>query len=124
MQKYKTRQISINEKQFEAIIADTMLKRIIGLMYREKIEKNQCMLFTFWGSGKQAIWMKNMKFAIDVIWIDDTLKIVDIQENLQPCSSILNCPEYNPKADAKYIIELNSGAVKENSISGTSAVKI
>jgi uncharacterized membrane protein (UPF0127 family) len=116
--------MSINGKKFEALIADSSTKRIIGLMYRKSIAAKQCMLFIFESEGRHAIWMQNMQFAIDVIWLDSKYKIIDIKENLQPCSSIFNCPEYAPKKEAKYIIELNQGAVRRNAIKMASPVKI
>lgn len=115
-QKYQSRKISINGKSFNAIIADTTIKRIIGLMYRKSIAKNQCMLFIFDTEEKQSIWMYSMNFAIDVLWVDSRFKIVDIKENFLPCKSILKCKEYRPKRESKYVIELPAGIVNKNKI--------
>lgn len=82
------------------------------------------MLFIFENEGRHAIWMQNMQFAIDVLWLDEKLKIIDIKENLKPCTSIFNCPEYPPKKEAKYIIELSQGAVKRNAIKLASPVSV
>lgn len=106
------------------MIADTSLKRMIGLMYRKSIKSNQCMLFIFENEGKHAIWMQNMEFAIDVLWLDRNYKIVDIKENFMPCKSLWNCKEYVPKKEAKYVIELNKGTVKKEKITFSSKVKI
>jgi uncharacterized membrane protein (UPF0127 family) len=123
MQKYRKIPIWINGKRFDALIADTLIKRMIGLMFRKRLEKNQCMLFTFFSEGYQSIWMYNMRFAIDVVWASSALKIVDIKENMQPCSSISKCRAYIPKARAKYVIEFNSGAVKNSKIKESSKIK-
>lgn len=124
MQKYETRIIIINNKRFEALIADTLIKRMIGLMFRKGIGRNQCMLFTFWSEGYQSIWMYNMLFPIDVIWVSKDMKIVDIRENMQPCKSMSKCTAYIPTEKAKYIIEFNSNTVKRNRIKMGSKVNI
>jgi uncharacterized membrane protein (UPF0127 family) len=120
MQKYETKRIKLEGKPFNAIIADTFAKRMIGLMFREKLPKVDCMLFIFGSEEGQGIWMRNMCFPIDVVWIDENKRVVDIKENLKPCSSFFNCRTYYPKRAAKYIIEFNSGTVKEKKMRGGS----
>jgi len=97
---------------------------MIGLMYRTSINQNQCMLFIFESEGKHAIWMQNMQFAIDVLWLDSKFKIVDIKENFMPCKSLWTCKEYVPKEDAKYVIELTQGTVKREKITAGSKIKV
>ena len=123
-QKYKIKKISINGKRFDAFVADNFTKRMIGLMFRKSIAKTQCMLFVSGIEGKNSIWMYNMKFPIDVIWLDGKCRIVDIKENLKPCTSVFNCKEYTPKRESKYIIELNANAVKSNKISINSKIRL
>lgn len=112
MQKYRTSTITINGKKFGALIADSTVKRMIGLMFRKSIGKNQCMLFLFRSEGYYAIWMHNMLFPIDVAWVDEKGTVVDIAQNLKPCTSILGCKEFVPSAQAKYVLEFNEGAAK------------
>ncbi len=114
MQKYKTRSIRIDKNRFTAIVADTTMKRMIGLMFRKKLNKRECMLFIFESEGFHSIWMHNMLFAIDVVWLDGKSRPADMVENIKPCKSILNCSDYAPKKAAKYIIEFNAGSIKRN----------
>jgi uncharacterized protein len=124
MQKYRHRQISIDGRKFDAIISDSFAKRMIGLMFRESIPKSSCMLFIFGGEGMQGIWMRNMRFAIDVIWLDGNCRIVGIEEDLQPCGSMFGCRTYYPKSDAKYIIEMPAGSVSRNRIRKGSKISL
>jgi uncharacterized protein len=115
-QKYKTVTISISKKRYNAIIADTFIKKMIGLMYRNGIAKNQCMLFIFASEDYHAIWMQNMLFPIDVVWADSRGRIVDIAENLKPCKSMLGCKEFVPKRAAKYVLEFSEGTAKSSKL--------
>jgi len=124
MQKYNTKTVYIKRNKFNAIIADTTVKRMIGLMFRKRLRENECMLFIFGNEGFHAIWMHNMLFPIDAIWLDSNYSIIDIKENLKPCGSMMNCPEYSPGSPAKYVIEFNSGAVKRLALTKKSEIKL
>jgi uncharacterized membrane protein (UPF0127 family) len=124
MQKYKTKTISVSGKSYQAIIADTSIKRAIGLMFRESLPKGACMLFIFRSAGHHAIWMRNMKFPIDVIWLNEKLEVVDSKAQIKPCESILSCPEYSPSEMASYLIEFNAGVTKREKIRAGSKARI
>ena len=77
----------------------------IGLMFRRKI-KNQY-IFTF---KKESIIPLHMWFVftpIDVLFLDEKKRIVEIKENFKPFQF------YNPKNKAKYIIELPPKNIKK-----------
>jgi uncharacterized protein len=115
MQKYRNILIQVDGKKFNAIVADSFLKKMIGLMFRKKINNNECMLFVFGNESRYAIWMHNMLFPIDVAWINSKFRVVDIKENLNPCK-LIDCKEYYPTKPAKYIMEFKSGALGKKRI--------
>jgi uncharacterized membrane protein (UPF0127 family) len=84
-----------------------------GLMYREKIDSDQGMLFVFEQEDKYSFWMKNMKFSIDMIWLDRDKRIVHIERKVPPCKSD-PCPSYSPLIPALYVLELKAGSADEN----------
>ena len=95
-------------------IADTMEKQVRGLMFRENLGENEGMLFVFGREDFQGIWMMNMSFPIDIIWIDSGNNIVDVVKKAQPCR--LDCPTHVPKERAKYVLEVNSGFAEKHGI--------
>jgi len=95
-------------------IADDYAERQTGLMFREELEKDSGMLFVFDKEEFHSFWMKNTLIALDIIWIDENLKIVDIQYAF-PCVEE-PCKVYTPKEKAKYVLEVKFGFVKENGI--------
>jgi uncharacterized membrane protein (UPF0127 family) len=82
-------------------------------MHREALKKNEGMLFLFGREGKYDIWMPNMNFSIDIIWMDSSSKILKIVEDAKPCESIFECPAYASPDNARYVLELNAGVAKK-----------
>ncbi|MBU6430972.1 MAG: DUF192 domain-containing protein [Patescibacteria group bacterium] len=87
-------------------LADTEEKRIKGLGERTSIPVDYGMFFIFDGSDYQSIWMKDMLFSIDIIWIDENFNIVHIEKNISPDTY----PKiFTPPFKVRYVLELNSG---------------
>lgn len=111
-------------------IADTDEERIRGLSGRDVLLPNNGLLFIFDEPGIQGIWMKDMRFAIDIIWIApfsstsssggrDTYRVVDIKRNAMPESF----PEiFYPVEEALYVLEVNAGFTDLYNISVGDAV--
>jgi uncharacterized membrane protein (UPF0127 family) len=117
---YKT--VKISNASVRAEIADTQSKMIEGLMSKKTLPDNEGMLFIFNDESRHGIWMMNMNFPIDIIWIDKDLKIIDIAEDAQPCK--FNCPIYKPDSKALYVLEVNSGFVSKNKLQTGDSIRI
>lgn len=115
----KIRNLTINVDL--AITPDQQEK---GLSIKNSLNDSQGMLFPFDKPGDYAFWMKDMKFPIDIIWINPQNKIVHIEKNLQPCIFFLLCPSYSPHADSKYVLEVNSNFTTRNNITVGDSVYI
>ena len=63
-------------------------------MYREQLASQSGMLFVFEEEKIYPFWMKNTKIPLDMIWIDKTGTIIDIQ-TAQLCKED-PCPSYIP----------------------------
>ncbi len=109
---YKTTVVQFGDEKFKVEIADTFRKVATGLMNHKSMEKDAGMLFIFRSDGKHGFWMLNMKFSIDMIWMDKDGKVVHIVNNAQPCESIFNCKTERPPVNARYVLELYSGTAK------------
>jgi uncharacterized membrane protein (UPF0127 family) len=98
-----------------AELAVTDEERQQGLMFREKMDENQGMLFVFEGEDIHAFWMKNMKFPIDILWLDGQKRIIHLEAGVPPCTAD-PCPSYVPKAPAVFVLELKSGAAARHGL--------
>jgi uncharacterized membrane protein (UPF0127 family) len=99
---------------FKIRVADTDKKRIQGLSGTNNLPADEAMLFIFTTDSKWSIWMKDMNYPIDIVWLDDSKKVVDFVTNVPPDSY----PDktFSPKEDARYVVEFRSGIVKEKGI--------
>ena len=95
------------------IIADTPTERVKGLSGRKSLAENQIMLFIFDYPDYYKIWMEDMKFPIDIIWLDENKKITHVEENISPETF----PEtFFPPEKSLYIIEANAGFARKNDL--------
>lgn len=108
--------VSIGEKTLVAEIADTDKKRSTGLSGRESLEEGSGILFVFDKASDHSFWMKDMKFPIDIIWINNK-KVIDISHQIQPEEKDPRFLRiYKPVRDAKFVLEVNSGYARKNNI--------
>jgi hypothetical protein len=119
LQRYETVDISVKGKVLHALIADSFVKHMIGLMFRQRMGKDTCMLFIFQREARQGIWMRNMRFPIDILWLDSSKKVVDFVEAAMPASRRI----YAPEKDAKYVLETNAGFIRRNRIKKGVAIR-
>ena len=97
---------TVNGKTFNLLIAKSDKERALGLSKRDKLDFNSGMLFSFEKKGIYPFWMRDMRFPIDIIYIDDSV-IVDIIENApvpKDAGSLASLPIYKPKAAVILVI--------------------
>jgi len=106
--------ISIDGETIYASVADTEESRELGLGGRETMPDDEGMLFVFEAGGNHPFWMKDMRFALDIVWLADDGTIEYIQGDVVPATY----PEVfgPPKPTGKYVLELNGGYCAEHDI--------
>lgn len=105
--------LRINNHSISLIIADTEEEREKGLGGRESMPYDTAMLFIFDTPDTYGFWMKDMKFPLDIVWLNEDKEVIYIKENAQPESY----PEgFIPPDKSLYVIELNAGLVSKYGI--------
>ncbi len=105
--------VSFDSVEVVVEVADSQETRIQGLSGRESLPAQEGMLFIFDREDFYEFHMLDMNFAIDIIWIDEDLAVVDITHNLLPESY----PDrVAPKQPARYILEVNAGFASKHEI--------
>ncbi len=110
---YETQTIRFKKKTFKVEIADSFFKIAKGLMDHKSIPKNGGMLFIFSSEGRHSFWMLNMKFKIDIIWLDYQGRVVHVWKEAEPCKSIFSCRTEKPTKDSRYVVELRAGTADQ-----------
>jgi uncharacterized membrane protein (UPF0127 family) len=78
----------------------------------DRLASNEGMVFDC-GGPTAKIWMKDMRFPIDVLWLDTKGVVVHMESSLQPNTY----PKmYGPDAAARYVVELPSGIIAKKAV--------
>jgi uncharacterized membrane protein (UPF0127 family) len=93
-------------------IADSNRERIKGLSDRVSLPENTGLLFVFENPAEQCIWMKDMRFPIDIIWLDENKTIRKIEQNVSPDTF----PATFCFENTNYVLELNAGKVESSGL--------
>ncbi|MBP6979639.1 DUF192 domain-containing protein [Candidatus Curtissbacteria bacterium] len=105
-------QVKILRLKVNADVASDANSRAVGLGGRESLAKDAGMLFVFDSEAKHSFWMKNVKFPLDIIWLDKNKKVVHFVKNAQPdTGGALDI--YTPPKKAYYVLEVNGGMIDE-----------
>lgn len=103
----------INGFKFDVSIAEKESEWQRGLSFRKSIKENEAMLFVFPYEDRWSIWMKDMNFPIDVLWLDSNKKIIYLIDNMTP-ESYPNF--FVPKEKSKYVVEMSSNMIEKLAI--------
>ena len=98
--------VRVGSQRITAEVADTPAERSKGLGGRACITPSEGMLFVFDKPGRLPIWMKDMKFPLDIVWIDSDHKAVAIEVNVSP--STYPDSFVNKDKPAQFVLELQA----------------
>ena len=119
--------ILLDGRALEVQVADDEPRRVRGLMFQERLPYDEGMLFVFDEPGYHSLWMLNMQFALDMIWFDESGRVVHIETGVEPCRTAvetLSCPSKVSSAPALYILEVSAGYVEEFGVDEDSVVEL
>lgn len=105
--------VMIADVTVQASVADTLSSRIRGLSGTPFLPDDVVKLFVFGVPGPHSIWMKDMNYAIDILWVAEDGEIVHIEESVSPETY----PEsFSSPVSAWYVVEANAGFVATHGI--------
>ncbi len=111
--------VSVGTAVVDAEAADTPLKQEVGLMNRTDLDPNAGMLFLFSHAEQQGMWMKNMRFPLDIVFITEGLRVQNIYADVPTCAAE-PCPTYVSDGPVLYALEVNAGfCAQHNIVPGT-----
>lgn len=119
---YTTKQVKIGTQICTISIADSYSKQFFGLSKQTDVDK---MLFTYNSESSRKIAMRNMKFGLDILFIDADYTIQQIESLHKPTSRFEYYLTYDIiKHDAQYVIEMPYGWCSENTVTEGDTISI
>ncbi len=105
---YETAHITIGDETYTIEIARTFKQHKVGLSGRSHLEEKEGMLFVLDNPRVLRFWMKDMEFALDVLWIKDK-EIIGISKNILSPSQTDKTLTMQAPARVDKVLELNAG---------------
>lgn len=99
------------ERSFTIEIADDQSERSAGLMFRESMDDDHGMLFVFSQTKPVGFWMKNTPMPLDLVFIGQDGKVVDILPG-EPFSEA----SIGPNEPVRFVLELKRGTAEKTGI--------
>ena len=113
---------NIGGKNFSLEIASSEVERELGLGKRNSLAIDGGMIFVFDKPDIYGFWMKDTKFPLDIIWLNENCVVVGKATMLPESFPKV----FNPDFPAKYAIELPVGSalsVRESDVLSCSEIK-
>lgn len=104
--------IKINGVPLNVEIVQDPEARQKGLMNRDSLPEKQGMLFVFEAPQMLSFWMRNTFIPLDIAFIDENRRIVDIQ-HMEPLDET---KQYISPRPALYALEVNAGWFAKHAI--------
>ncbi len=91
-----------------------------GLSGTDSLPPGEAMLLVFPEGTPSRIWMKDMNYPIDIVWLNDDRTVVHMEENVAPSTYDEANPSestiFRSDVPARYVIELPSGTIEKTHI--------
>ena len=84
-----------------------------GLMFRPSLPEDRGMLLLFPEERVPSIWMKNTLVRLDLVFLDNSGRVVEIIERVDPCAAD-PCPHYVPRHPARTVLEIAAGVAERH----------
>lgn len=111
LQKFPTITLNAGLYLIKAEVASTEAQREQGLMFRDKMGANEGMVFAFGQPAGVCMWMKNTLIPLSVAFMDETGKIINIEEMKEQ-----TLDSHCATKAATYALEMNKGWFKQKNI--------
>jgi uncharacterized protein len=115
--------VHVGDASVTADVADDEPSRQRGLSGRDRLAPDAGMLFLL-PTDAPRFWMKDMRFAIDIVWIKNG-RVVDVTADVPaPAGPDAPLPTYSPERPANRALEVNAGWAAEHGVERGDPVRV
>jgi hypothetical protein len=102
--------IKVGDSTLQVDVADSPFRRMKGLSGLENLPEDEGLLMLFKEKDTPTIWPKNLKFPIDIVWIDDST-VVGVEKGATAESSLVldGIKLYIPEQPINRVLQINAG---------------
>ena len=105
-----------NGQTILADVADSPEEQLVGLFFAESLPEDRGLLLIYEEAGPHRLWTRNIRFPIDMIWLDPSRQIIQVDENVPPCTKD-PCPSYGPSDRAAlFALEVAAGVAQQHGL--------
>ena len=104
--------VRIGSASYSVDLAVLPEERQQGLSGREFMAQGEGMLFVFENEQPLHFWMKEMRFPLDMLWIDAQCRLVGVSADVPtppPNGGDGEIPRAQSPSPARFVLELNAG---------------
>ena len=119
MENYEKHPVRLpNGKVIQAEVMTRTQDMMRGMMFRDSLAPGNGMLFVHGQPGLYPYYMFQVRFPLDIIWMDANHRIVEIAADTPPCKAVQNegCPTYGGHQQALFVLEIGGGMAKKNAL--------
>ncbi len=103
--------VVIGGQIFSVEVAADKNSRTKGLSGRDSLAADSGMLFVFADKSIRSFWMKDMEFALDLLWLDGN-KIIGYEQNIQPAADANELVVYTSPLPVDRVLEVSAGTIE------------
>jgi uncharacterized membrane protein (UPF0127 family) len=119
--------IRINHDIINVEVANTSAEKERWLMFRnDRMPLDSAMILVYDKPDLYSIWLLNIQYNLDLIWLDENGYVVYMVKDVPPCKSTFDIADctYKNTEPAKYVIAATSGFIDKHRIDKNSRVAI
>jgi uncharacterized protein len=119
--------VKIDDNVITVEIADTAAERQRWLTFRaEPMPLDSALLIKYDQPDLYEVWMLNIQYNLDLVWIDSEGNVVYIIKNAPPCDNVVETVSctYKTTTRSLYVLAAASGFIDANGITKNSKMTI
>jgi uncharacterized membrane protein (UPF0127 family) len=119
--------VKLDDKVITVEIADTAAERQRWLTFRQdRLPEDTALLIKYDKPDLYEVWMLNVEYNLDLIWMDKDGNVVYTKENVPPCQNVvetISCT-YKTTAHSLYVMAATTGFIDAHNISTGSKMTV
>ena len=119
--------VRIDDDVITVEIADTAAERQRWLTFRQdRLANDTALLLKYDESDLHQVWMLNIEYNLDLVWLDRDGNVVYMIKNAPPCQNVVETVSctYKTTSRSLYVMAGTAGFIDEHGISNGSRMAI